>query len=106
MYEPANRYGPNAAFLLPALLAASASEMAGQFAKQFTSLVIGEDNKAAPQPKWTTQHRVALELKTVRLRDFTTQPDAAPCLLCTPFALHSSALSDLTVGHSPGSGAP
>jgi poly(3-hydroxyalkanoate) synthetase len=100
MYEPANRYGPNAAFLLPALLAASASEMAGQFAKQFTSLVIGEDNKAAPQPKWTTQHRVALELKTVRLRDFTTQPDAAPCLLCTPFALHGSALSDLTVGHS------
>jgi poly(3-hydroxyalkanoate) synthetase len=100
MYEPANRYGPNAAFLLPALLAASASEMTGHFAKQFTSLAIGADNKAAPQPKWTTQHRVALELKTVRLRDFTTQPDAAPCLLCTPFALHGSALSDLTVGHS------
>ena len=50
MYEPANRYGPNAAFLLPALLAASASEMAAQFAKQFTSLVIGEETKRRHNP--------------------------------------------------------
>ena len=35
MYQPAHRHAPNAAFLLPALFAASTSEMAAHFAKQF-----------------------------------------------------------------------
>jgi hypothetical protein len=37
MYEPASRHTPNAAFLWPALFAASASEVAAHFAKQFTT---------------------------------------------------------------------
>lgn len=100
MYEPASRHAPNAAFLLPALFAASASEMAAHFAKQFTSLAIGLEGETPPPPQWTTPHRVALKLKTVRLRDFATSSDGLPCLLCTPFALHGSALSDLAAGHS------
>ena len=100
MYEPASRHASNPALLLPALFAASASEMAAHFAKQFTSLAIGLEGETPPPPQWATPHRLALELKTVRLRDFTTSSAAPPCLLCTPFALHGSVLSDLAAGHS------
>lgn len=90
----------NAAFVWPALLAASASEFAAHFAKQFTSLAIGLQQDAVPEPRWATPHRVALKLKTVLLRDFVKQSEVPPCLVCTPFALHGSALSDLAAGHS------
>jgi poly(3-hydroxybutyrate) depolymerase len=100
MYEPVRPHASNAAFIWPALLAASASEMAAHFAKHFTSLAIGLERETPPPPQWTTQHRVALKLKTVWLRDFATSSDGPPCLLCTPFALHGSTLSDLAPGHS------
>ena len=100
MYDPASRHAPNDAFLLPALFAASASEMAAHFAKQFTSLAIGSETGKPPPPQWVTPHRIALQLKTVRLRDFTTSSNGPACLLCTPFALHGSKLSDLAAGHS------
>jgi poly(3-hydroxybutyrate) depolymerase len=100
MYEPASRHAPNAAFLLPALFAASASEMAAHFAKQFTSLAIGLDGEMPRPPQWATPHRLALKLKTVHLRDFATSSQRPPCLVCTPFALHGSTLSDLASGHS------
>jgi poly(3-hydroxyalkanoate) synthetase len=100
MYDPASRHAPNAAFLLPALFAASASEMAEHFAKQFTSLAIGSETEKPLPPEWTTPHRVALQLKTVQLRDFAASSKDPPCLLCTPFALHGSTLSDLATGHS------
>ena len=100
VYEPASRHAPNAAFLLPALFAASASEISAHFAKQFTSLAIGLEADKPPPPQWATPHRVALKLKTVQLREFATSSDGPPCLLCTPFALHGSALGDLAAGHS------
>jgi poly(3-hydroxyalkanoate) synthetase len=100
MYQPASHHARNPAFMWPALLAASASELTAHFAKQFTSLAIGEDAERAPQPKWTTPHRLTLELGTVQLRDFSTRTDGRPCLLCTPFALHGSVISDLAPGHS------
>ena len=61
MYEPARPHASNAAFIWPALLAASASEMAAHFAKQFTSLAIGLEGETPPTPQWTTPHRVALK---------------------------------------------
>jgi len=100
MYDPTSRHAPNAAFLLPALFAASASEMAEHFAKQFTDLAIGSETGKPPPPQWVTPHRIALQLKTVRLRDFATSSNGPACLLCTPFALHGSTLSDLVAGHS------
>jgi poly(3-hydroxybutyrate) depolymerase len=100
MYQPAS-YGRNPAFVWPALVTAAASEMAAHFSKQFTSLAIGaRGEKPPPQPKWTTPHRLALELKTVQLRDFSAGDNGRPCLLCTPFALHGSVVSDLAPGHS------
>jgi poly(3-hydroxyalkanoate) synthetase len=100
MYEPASHHAPNATLLWPAIWAASASEIAAIFAKQMTSLALGPDGETPPQPKWTTPHKVTLEFKTVQLRDFSTQATGSPCLLCTPFALHGSVISDLAVGHS------
>lgn len=101
MYEPTERQFPHFAFLWPALAAASASEIAASAAKQFAGFAFGaEASPAACEPKWTTPNTIALELKTVRLRDFTTSQDGIPTLLCAPFALHGAAVVDLAPGHS------
>jgi poly(3-hydroxybutyrate) depolymerase len=101
MYEPAGRQFPHFAFLWPALAAASASEISAAAAKQFAGFAFGaEAGPAAGEPKWTTPNTIALELKTVRLRDFTTTQNGIPTLLCAPFALHGAAVADLAPGHS------
>ena len=101
MYEPAGRHFPNLAFLWPAFVAASASEMTAWAAKQFADLAVGQADELAPaEPHWTTPHAIALDLKAVRLRDFTTDENSTPALLCAPFALHSAAVTDLAPGHS------
>jgi hypothetical protein len=48
MYEPV-KHAPNLALLWPAMLAASTSEIAALFAKQFTSLALGPEGKTAAQ---------------------------------------------------------
>jgi poly(3-hydroxybutyrate) depolymerase len=101
MYEPTGRQNPYLAFMWPALAAASASEIAASIAKQFVGLAVGaEDGPAVGEPKWATPNTIALELKTVRLRDFSTVEDGIPALLCAPFALHGAAVADLAPGHS------
>jgi poly(3-hydroxyalkanoate) synthetase len=101
MYEPTGRNNPYLAFMWPALAAASASEFAGLVAKHFASLAVGaEDGPAASEPEWATPNTIALELKTVRLRDFSTAEDGLPALLCAPFALHGAGVTDLAPGHS------
>jgi len=100
MYEPAGRQFPNLAFLWPAFAAASASDMAALIAKQFANLAVGPAAPPVQEPKWATPHTIALELKTVRLRDFSTENDGSPALVCAPFALHSAAIADLAPGHS------
>jgi poly(3-hydroxybutyrate) depolymerase len=100
MYEPAGRDFPNLAFLWPAFVAASASEMTARVARQFADLAVGCAAPPAREPKWATPHTIALELKTVRLRDFTTDSKSLPTLLCAPFALHSAAIVDFAPGHS------
>lgn len=101
MYEPMRRQIPQLAFLWPALAAASASEAAALMARQFAGLVVGADDAVAPsEPAWTTPNAVALELKTVRLRDFSKAQEGLPTLLCAPFALHGAVSADIAPGHS------
>jgi poly(3-hydroxybutyrate) depolymerase len=101
MYEPSGRQFPYAAYLWPALAAASASDFAASVAKQFVDLAVGSpDDDADREPAWATPNAIALDLQTVRLRDFTTAAEGMPTLLCTPFALHGSAMADLAPGHS------
>jgi poly(3-hydroxybutyrate) depolymerase len=98
------RTGPQSlytAFLWPALAAASASEMASFVAAQLLTLSqAADDTSAAEEPKGITPSRMALELNSVRLRDFSTATTGTPALLCTPLALHGAVLADLATGHS------
>jgi len=100
MYEPRVHQAANLAFLWPAIAAASASELAALVAKQLTGLAVGRDGRAVEPPRWATPHTVALELSTVRLRDFSTGPKSFATLVCAPFALHGAAICDLVAGHS------
>jgi poly(3-hydroxyalkanoate) synthetase len=100
MYEPSRSSSLGLAFLWPALAAASASEVAALAAKQFIGLAIGEEKPPAREPQWFTPHRIALRLKSVTLRDFSTDRRAPPALICAPFALHGAAICDLAQDHS------
>ena len=102
MYDPAARPTPNLAFLWPAFAAAAAGDIASLVARGLAEFAVGGvDGESAREPAWTTPHAVALELKTVRLRDFTIGTREQPStLLCAPFALHGAAVTDLATGHS------
>lgn len=53
-----------------------------------------------PELPWTTTNRIALELPTMRLRDFSRAPHGQPVLICGPYALHSTLIADFAPGHS------
>src|ERR1700726_2152478 len=92
---------PYAAFFWPALVAASAAETASSIAAQFLEFSGDARGDRNPQePEGATPSKIALELHTVRLRDFTMVKSGVPALVCTPLALHGAAIADLAVGHS------
>ncbi len=91
----------SAAFLWPALIAEAASEFASAAARELVNLAIEpRPQTGASEPRWATQNRVALELLTVRLRDFSTAAEGTPTLVCAPFALHGSTITDFAPRHS------
>ncbi len=92
---------PYAAFFWPALAAASAGEIASSFAAHFLGPSGDADGDRTPQePEGATPSKIALELHSVRLRDFTMVKSGVPTLLCTPLALHGATVADLAAGHS------
>jgi poly(3-hydroxybutyrate) depolymerase len=99
MQRPPRSQFPYAALFWPVLAAMSASETASSIAAHFLGLD-ADDDRAAQEPEGATPSAIALELSTVRLRDFTTAKVGIPVLLCTPFALHGSTVADLALGHS------
>ena len=101
MYEPRGRYDPRLGFMWPAFAAASTSEFAALLARYFIGLVSDRGIRPTPrEPVWATPNTIALELKTMRLRDFSIAEDGVPALICAPFALHRAAVADLAPGHS------
>jgi poly(3-hydroxyalkanoate) synthetase len=100
MYEPAHFRAANLPFLWPAIMAASASDMAAHVARQFANLAVGPEGLPAPEPAWATPHKIALELKTARLRDFSRTTEGPATVLCAPFALHGAAIADFAPGYS------
>src|SRR5882724_6834698 len=90
---------PYAAFFWPALAAVSASEAASSIAAQFMGFD-AESGGADQVPEGATPSRTALELHTVKLRDYSLADSGVPTLLCTPLALHGGAVADLATGHS------
>jgi poly(3-hydroxybutyrate) depolymerase len=92
---------PYAAFFWPALVAASAAETASSMAAHFLELSGDAGGDRTPQePEGATPSKIELELRAVRLRDFTMVQSGVPTLLCTPLALHGAAIADLAAGHS------
>jgi poly(3-hydroxyalkanoate) synthetase len=49
---------------------------------------------------WTTPNVVALQLPSMRLRDFSRTSGGQPLLVCAPYALHSALMTDFAPGHS------
>jgi poly(3-hydroxyalkanoate) synthetase len=92
---------PAAALLWPALWAESASEFASLLAREMVNLAIGSAGEPdRPEPSWTTRNAIVLELDSVRLRDFSTSQEGAATLICAPYALHGSTITDFAPGHS------
>jgi len=58
------------------------------------------DRRDASSLAWTTPNRVALELATFRLRDFSRGASGPPALICAPYALHRALIADFAPGHS------
>lgn len=101
MYEPSARQPFNLAFLWPALAATMASDVAALAAKRLVDLAVGPGDDASAEPQWATPNSIVLELRTVRLRGFSTAGrKTPPVLLCAPFALHGAAIVDLAPAHS------
>jgi poly(3-hydroxybutyrate) depolymerase len=92
---------PYAALFWPVFAATSAGVMVSDMAAHFLAFSGDADDDPAPQqPEGATPGEIALELHTVRLRDFTIAKGGVPTLLCTPLALHGAAVADLAPGHS------
>lgn len=100
MHDPSIRLFSHLTFLWPVLAACSAGEFATALAKNWTDLTLGHDDEETPAAAWTTGNSVALELTTVRLRNFSLTTDGIPVLLCAPFALHRATVVDLAPDHS------
>lgn len=88
-------------FLWPFLAAAAASHTSASFFQGIADAFVRNDRGEAESPvQWTTSSDVVLELSTMRLRDFSTQPDGQPVLICAPYALHGANVADFAPGHS------
>src|SRR5260370_8423306 len=72
---------PYSAFFWPALAAASAGEVASSWAALFAGFSGDADGGRTPQePEGATPGKIALELRAVRLRDFTVAQSDVPTL--------------------------
>jgi poly(3-hydroxyalkanoate) synthetase len=54
----------------------------------------------ASRPAWTTPNKVALELPTFDVRDFSRTDDGTSALICAPYALHRALIVDFASHHS------
>ena len=99
---PAVAPASSSPFLWPLVLAAAANEAAASCFNEFVhALVTNEaEPRSAPEPQWTTPHRVVMELQSLQLRDFSCGSDGVPALVCAPFALHAATVADFAPGHS------
>ncbi|MGY3605727.1 MULTISPECIES: alpha/beta fold hydrolase [unclassified Bradyrhizobium] len=51
-------------------------------------------------PPWSTPNVIALQLASMRLRDFSRKATGQPLLICAPFSLHEALVADFAPGHS------
>ena len=53
-----------------------------------------------PAPEWATKNKIALDLDTMRLRDFSVASGGLPVLVDAPYAGHSATIADYQKGQS------
>ncbi|MFD2251822.1 poly(3-hydroxyalkanoate) synthetase [Pseudochelatococcus lubricantis] len=93
-------------FRLPLIWTALAMDASGRMAtamaKSLSELAAVEAEKSACiLPDWTTDHKVALELEAVTLREFARGERRGPAtLICTPLAFVRALIADFAPGHS------
>src|SRR5215216_86753 len=75
--------------------------MVSALAKELEHLAAGHiSNSMFREPRWTTPNRIALELPSMRLREFSADGDDIATLICAPLALHDATLTDFAPNHS------
>jgi len=88
-------------FLWPLVAAATASDAAARYFGELARALTDTDaNPPKPEPAWATPNAIALDLATVRLRDFSSQSEGPATLICAPFALHGATIADFAPRHS------
>jgi pimeloyl-ACP methyl ester carboxylesterase len=89
-------------WLWPVISAASMNRLAAAGFDSVAKLLVA-DHRVAPRPcaaDWATAHVVALELPSMRLRDFSQFGTGPATIICAPFALHGATVADFASGHS------
>jgi poly(3-hydroxyalkanoate) synthetase len=85
----------------PLAAAALAAKANVRFLEDLMSSVTGKRNVSSSLSlPWTTSNTVALELASMRLRNFSTETGGLATLICAPYALHSATIADFAPGHS------
>jgi poly(3-hydroxybutyrate) depolymerase len=75
--------------------------MISALAKELAHLAVGHpSNSMFREPRWTTPNCIALELPSMRLREFSADGDNIATLICAPLALHDATLTDFAPDHS------
>src|SRR5271169_543711 len=89
-------------FLVWALAAAALAGRANvRFLEDLMSSVSGKRSLSSSLSlPWTTSNTVALELASMRLRNFSTGTGGLATLICAPYALHGATIADFAPGHS------
>lgn len=98
----ASRSPATTPYLWPLIMTASASSAAASFLKDLTAnwLDVADREGSSSEPQWSTANTVALELSTMRLRDFSTCAQGQSTLICAPYALHGASIADFAPNHS------
>ena len=96
---------PGPASILEAFFAwpLAAATLVGQANLQLLESLTSSAKPGVPQGSsfpWTTANTVALELASVRLRNFSTGTDGPATLICAPYALHGATVADFAPRHS------
>jgi len=88
-------------FVWPLAAAALAGKANVRFLEDLMSSVSGKRTVSSSLSlPWTTSNTVALELASMRLRNFSTGTGGLATLICAPYALHSATIADFAPGHS------
>jgi poly(3-hydroxybutyrate) depolymerase len=98
--DPTDRQLAALGLFWPALAFEYANEFASAMTRQFAGRPADNTRETRAEPCWTNSNKICLELGAVRLRDFSNGSDAAPVLICAPFALHGATIVDFAPQHS------